>query len=97
MSREVHVRFCEGLAGKFRRSTHRVMGFQYRDDARKFLRELQERFREYSLELHPEKTRLIRFGRFAARDCKSFEGRNKPETFNFLGFTHYCCAVDTGI
>jgi RNA-directed DNA polymerase len=67
-----------------------VMGFQYRDDARRFLMELQERFREYSLELHPEKTRLIRFGRFAARDCKSFEGRNKPETFNFLGFTHYC-------
>jgi RNA-directed DNA polymerase len=67
-----------------------VMGFQYHDDAERFLKELQERFRKYSLELHPEKTRLIRFGRFARRDCKRFDGRRKPETFNFLGFTHSC-------
>jgi len=52
--------------------------------------ERRERFREYSLELHPEKPRLIRFGRFAAKDCKSLDGRKKPETFDFLGFTHYC-------
>ncbi len=67
-----------------------VMGFQYHDDAERFLKELQERFREYSLELHPEKTRLIRFGRFASEDCKRKDGRRKPETFDFLGFTHYC-------
>ncbi|HAM52566.1 MAG TPA: group II intron reverse transcriptase/maturase, partial [Nitrospiraceae bacterium] len=90
MSREAPVRFCEGLAGKFRRATHLVMGFQYRDDAERFLKELSERFRKYSLELHPEKTRLIRFGRYAAADCKRVDGRRKPETFNFLGFTHYC-------
>jgi RNA-directed DNA polymerase len=67
-----------------------MMGFQYQDDAERFLKELHERFREHSLELHPEKTRLIRFGRFARRDCKLFDGRRKPETFNFLGFTHSC-------
>ena len=62
-----------------------VMGFQYQGDAEKFLVELRERFRQYTLELHPEKTRLIRFGRFA----RPIDGR-KPETFNFLGFTHSC-------
>lgn len=67
-----------------------VMGFQYQDDAERFLKELHERFRQYELELHPEKTRLIRFGRFARRDCQLFDGRRKPETFNFLGFTHAC-------
>jgi RNA-directed DNA polymerase len=72
-----------------------VMGFQYRDDAEKFLEELRERFREHSLELHPEKTRLIRFGRFARQGCKS-DGRSKPETFNFLGFTHYCGVSRSG-
>jgi len=66
------------------------MGFQYRDDAERFLKELHERFRTYSLQLHSEKTRLIRFGRFASQDCKRIDGRSKPETFNFLGFTHYC-------
>ena len=67
-----------------------VLGFQYQDDAERFLRELTERFREHSLELHPEKTRLIRFGRNARRDCKHIDGKRKPETFNFLGFTHSC-------
>jgi group II intron reverse transcriptase/maturase len=67
-----------------------VMGFQHHDDAEEFLKELRERFRSYSLELHPEKTRLIRFGRFATEDCKRKDGRRKPGTFNFLGFTHYC-------
>jgi group II intron reverse transcriptase/maturase len=73
-----------------------VMGFQYRDDAEGFLMGLRERFREYSLELHPEKTRLIRFGRFAAGDCKRIDGRRKPETFDFLGFTHYCGKLKDG-
>ena len=67
-----------------------VMGFQYQDDAERFLMELHERFRQYSLELHPEKTRLIRFGRYARQNCKQIEGKRKPETFNFLGFTHSC-------
>ncbi|MBF0502718.1 MAG: hypothetical protein HQM09_21470, partial [Candidatus Riflebacteria bacterium] len=69
-----------------------VVGFQYQYDAKRFLTELGERFRKFSLELHPEKTRLIRFGRYARRDCQRYDGKKKPETFNFLGFTH-CCDV----
>jgi group II intron reverse transcriptase/maturase len=67
-----------------------VMGFQYEGDAKRFLEDLRDRFRKFSLELQPEKTRLIRFGRFARRDSRRFDGRRKPETFNFLGFTHHC-------
>ena len=66
-----------------------VVGFQYEDDARRFKEALHDRFQRFSLELHPEKTRLIRFGRFARRDCR-LDGRRKPETFNFLGLTHTC-------
>lgn len=66
-----------------------VCGFQYREEAEQFLADLQERLRKFGLELHPEKTRLIEFGRYAAkRRGKRREG--KPETFNFLGFTHIC-------
>jgi len=66
-----------------------VLGFQYEEDAKRFLAELQERVRKFGLELHPKKTRLIEFGRYAAeRREKRREG--KPETFNFLGFTHIC-------
>ena len=67
-----------------------VVGFQNRKDAERFLKELQERLEKFSLFLHPDKTRLIRFGRFARLDSKRYDGRRKPETFNFLGFTHYC-------
>jgi RNA-directed DNA polymerase len=66
-----------------------VLGFQYREDAEKFLKELQERVRKFGLELHPEKTRLIEFGRYAA-ERRAKRGEEKPETFNFLGFTHIC-------
>lgn len=67
-----------------------VVGFQYEADGRRFLEQLRDRFRKFSLELHPDKTRLIRFGRFARRDSRRLDRRSKPETFNFLGFTHYC-------
>ena len=67
-----------------------VLGFQYRDDATRFKDKVRERFQRFLLELHPEKTGLIRFGRFACRDSRCFDGRRKPETFNFLGFTHGC-------
>ena len=67
-----------------------VMGFQYREDAERFLAELQERLGRFHLELHPEKTRLIEFGRFAAQN-RERRGQGKPETFDFLGFTHICC------
>ena len=66
-----------------------VLGFQQREDAEQFLGQLRERLAKFELELHPDKTRLIEFGRFAAeRRKKRREG--KPETFNFLGFTHIC-------
>src|SRR6516225_2311207 len=66
-----------------------VVGFQQRTDAERFLKEFRERLAKFGLELHPDKTRLIEFGRFAARDRKA-RGEEKPETFTFLGFTHYC-------
>ena len=66
-----------------------VLGFQYREDAERFLADLQERLRKFGLELHPEKTRLIEFGRYAA-ERRAQRGEGKPETFNFLGFTHIC-------
>ena len=66
-----------------------VVGFQHRTDAERFLKEFRERLAKFGLELHPDKTRLIEFGRFAARDRKA-RGEGKPETFTFLGFTHYC-------
>src|SRR6185436_17709059 len=66
-----------------------VLGFQYREEAEKFLGQLRERVRKFGLELHPEKTRLIEFGRYAA-ERRAKRGEGKPETFNFLGFTHIC-------
>jgi len=73
------VRYADDLA----------LGFQLRADAMRFLEEFKERLAKFGLELHPEKTRLIEFGRYAARD-RQRRGAGKPETFTFLGFTHYC-------
>jgi RNA-directed DNA polymerase len=66
-----------------------VVGFQSKLDAERFWAELIERFRKFRLELHPEKTRLLEFGPFAAAN-RQRRGQGKPETFNFLGFTHIC-------
>jgi group II intron reverse transcriptase/maturase len=66
-----------------------VVGFQNRSDAERFLAELKERFRQFGLELHPEKTRILEFGRYAAERRKR-RGEGKPATFDFLGFTHCC-------
>ncbi len=66
-----------------------VVGFQRRDDARRFWDAMRERLQEFSLSLHPDKTRLIEFGRFAAQNCEK-RGRSKPETFKFLGFVLIC-------
>ena len=65
-----------------------VVGFEHRADAERFLRDLKERLSRFELELHPEKTRLIEFGRNAVRDRRA-RGEGRPETFDFLGFTHY--------
>ena len=74
------------------RATHLVLGFQKRGEAGRFLEQLRERFGTYGLELHSDKTRLIQFGRFAAEDRKR-DGEGKPETFDFLGFTHICGTI----
>jgi hypothetical protein len=66
-----------------------VVGFESRAEAERFLEEFRERLAKFGLELHPEKTRLIEFGRFAASN-RHRRGQGKPETFTFLGFTHYC-------
>jgi len=67
-----------------------VVGFQHRVEAERFLAELRERFTRFGLELHPEKTRLIEFGRYARQNRQGRGGGGAPETFNFLGFTHSC-------
>jgi RNA-directed DNA polymerase len=66
-----------------------VVGFEHRDDAERFWSELRDRLAKFGLELNAEKTRLIEFGRNAARD-RAARGLGKPETFQFLGFTHIC-------
>jgi RNA-directed DNA polymerase len=72
-----------------------VAGFEHHSDATRFLRDLRERFAKFSLELHPDKTRLIEFGRFAA-ERRAARGLGKPETFDFLGFTHISTKTKTG-
>jgi len=95
MSREAHVRFCESAGVKFPCATHLVVGFQHRAEAERFLKDFRERLAQFGLELHPEKTRLLEFGRFAASDrCK--RGIGKPETFTSLGLTHYCGRTPRG-
>jgi len=79
------VRYCDDF----------VVGFQYRKDAERFLSDLRERFLKFNLELHKDKTRLIEFGRFAAQNRKR-QGKGKPETFDFLGFTHICSMTEKG-
>jgi group II intron reverse transcriptase/maturase len=72
-----------------------IVGFEHEQDARRFWAELRERFARFGLELHPDKTRLIEFGQRAARD-RAARGLGKPETFDFLGFTHICAKSQTG-
>lgn len=72
-----------------------VMGFQHRDDAERFLTELRDRFAHFGLTLHPDKTRLLEFGRFAAQH-RATRSAGKPESFNFLGFTHSCATTRKG-
>lgn len=66
-----------------------ITGFQHRNEAIRFQQALRERLAKFGLELHPEKTRLLEFGRFAAAN-RTKRGEGKPETFDFLGFTHLC-------
>lgn len=79
------VRYCDDF----------VMGFQHKSTAEQCLADLKKRFTGEKLELHPEKTRLLEFGRFAAENRRA-RGQGKPETFNFLGFTHVCGKARNG-
>jgi group II intron reverse transcriptase/maturase len=72
-----------------------IIGFQYREEAHRFLEALQERFLRFGLELNAAKTRLLEFGRFAAEN-RARRGQGKPETFDFLGFTHSCGRTQNG-
>src|SRR3954467_14474021 len=72
-----------------------VVGFEHREDAERFWADLRDRLAGFSLELNAEKTRLIQFGRFAAMN-RAERGLGKPETFQFLGFTHICATTKNG-
>lgn len=72
-----------------------VVGFEHRNEAERFLTELRERFAQFGLGLHPDKTRLIEFGRYADKNRRE-RGDGKPEAFNFLGFTHICAKTRKG-
>ncbi len=72
-----------------------VVGFQYAEEAEQFVQELKERLEEYALNLHPKKTRLIEFGRYAQENRRE-RNEGKPETFDFLGFTHACSKNSRG-
>src|SRR6516225_4635784 len=66
-----------------------IVGFEHRHEAEQFLADLKERLARFGLNLHPEKTRLIEFGRYAIANRRA-RGLGKPEMFDFLGFKHYC-------
>jgi RNA-directed DNA polymerase len=82
-------RFADGDVVIVRFADDFTVGFEHQEDAQRFLADLRERFAKFGLELHPDKTRLIEFGRHAARRRRA-RGLGKPETFDFLGFTHFC-------
>lgn len=90
-----HRRYARGEVSVTRFADDTIVGFQYKSDAEQFLRDLRERLQKFGLELHPDKTRLINFGRFAIEDRKQ-QGKGKPETFTFLGFTHMCWVMKDG-
>jgi RNA-directed DNA polymerase len=80
-------RYCRGDVRLIRYVDDIVVGFEKREEAEQFQEALRQRFAKFGLELHPEKTRLIEFGRFA-RERRRKRGQGKPESFTFLGFTH---------
>ena len=83
-----------GYSGIINYADDFVVCFQYKDDAERFYERLKHRMKYFGLELEEKKSRLIEFGRFAEDNCKR-QGK-KPETFDFLGFTHYCSKSRNG-
>lgn len=90
-----YARTCKGRAYLVRYADDFVACFTHEGDARRFMGVLSERLAEFGLEVEPNKTRLIRFGSRAARECTK-DGNTRPPTFNFLGFTHYAGKSRTG-
>ena len=88
MSGDAHVRICERLGVQLPWATRPIVGFEHEHEAKAFLQDLHERMRSFELALHPDKTRLIRFGRHAAKQ-RERRGEGKPETFDFLASV--CC------
>ena len=88
MSRDVHVRFCEQLGGKFPGLTRLIIGFSDKSDAERVMKVLPKRFAKYDLTLHPDKTRMV--------DLNSQRGIS-GRSFDFLGFTHYLGKSRKGI
>jgi len=84
----------KGEAYEIRFPDDAILCFQHREDAEKVLEVLPRRFEKYGMTLHPEKTRLIEFGRSAAKNARK-QGK-KPATFNFLGFVHICARSRQG-
>ena len=80
-------KWAQGEVVVIRYADDTILGFQHQTDADRFLENLRERLGKFGLELHPDKTRRIEFGRFAEQNRKR-RGEGKPETFDFLGFTH---------
>lgn len=85
---------CRGEAYLYRFADDFLVCFQYRSEAQEFLRQLKQRLQQFGLELSASKTRLVAFGRFTREQARR-EGK-KPETFDFLGFTHYCGTTRKG-
>lgn len=85
---KVYRKNCTGFARIIRYADDFVVCFQYKTDAERFLKELGKRLSRFGLEVEPTKTRVVEFGRYAARNAK--ERGERPKTFDFLGFTHYC-------
>ncbi len=94
-AREWRPREARGEAYIVRYADDFVLGFQHRSDAVRFMEPLRERFAAFGLELHPEKTRLVEFGRFAMANRRK-RGESRPETFDYLGLTHYCRTTSKG-
>ena len=78
-----------------RYADHFVAGFKHKMDAERFLNDVEQRLKRFGLALHPDKTRCIEFGRYAMANRRA-RGERRPETFGFLGFTHYCRTTRKG-
>lgn len=92
---KVVAKETKGYAGMVRYADDSVACFEYKEEAEKYLRSVKKRLAKFGLEVSEEKTKILEFGRYAQRDRKR-RGEKKPETFDFLGFTHYCSKGQKG-